>query len=205
MTTSADIRLCNEALRLLGEFGIVSFEEGTDQAQTVGAIYSSKLTYLLTLHPWRFTLTKQRLARLTDVPDSEWLYMHALPVPMLALRSLFPTNAAGASPVKQYEIYGNRVLSNLQDLWADYQVATDPDTWPPYFRQLALAALAADFSMAVGAGMSAADVFHRRAFGSPAEMMNGGLLGAARRLDSMQQPGSGIRDFPLVTARFGRG
>jgi hypothetical protein len=180
--SAADVALCNEALRMLGEFGITAFDEGTDQAQTLNLIYDSTRRFLLTAHPWRFTLAKQRLARLAETPVSEWTFIHALPAGMLALRALFPTGAAGAAPVREFEIYG-----------------------PPFFRALARTAMAAECAMAVGAGMSAADLLHRRAFGSPFEMMNGGLMGVARRLDSQQQPPQALRDFPLITARFGRG
>jgi hypothetical protein len=203
--SAADVALCNEALRMLGEFGITAFDEGTDQAQTLNLIYDSTRRFLLTAHPWRFTLAKQRLARLAETPVSEWTFIHALPAGMLALRALFPTGAAGAAPVREFEIYGTRVLSHREDLWADYQVDADPSTWPPFFRALARTAMAAECAMAVGAGMSAADLLHRRAFGSPFEMMNGGLMGVARRLDSQQQPPQALRDFPLITARFGRG
>lgn len=201
--SAADIALCNEALRMLGEFGVASFEEGTDLAQSCNAIYDTTRRLLLTTHPWRFTLAKQRLARLDETPDSEWRYMHAQPPGMLALRALFPSGAAGAAPMRQYEIYGARILSHSLDLWADYQVESDPDAWPPYFRALARTALASEFAMAVGAGMSAADLLHRRAYGGPSELMNGGLMALARRMDSQQQPPQALRDFPLITARFG--
>jgi hypothetical protein len=201
--SAAGVILCNEALRLLGEFGVTSFEEGTDLAQSCNAIYDTTRRLLLTSHPWRFTLAKERLARLDETPASEWAYLHAAPAGMLALRALYPAAQPGAAPVRAYEIYGARILSHSEDLWADYQLDSNPDTWPAYFRQLARCALAADLAMAVGAGPGAADLMHRRAFGSPSEMMNGGLMGLARRMDSQQQPPQALRDFPLITARFG--
>lgn len=203
--SAADVALVNAALRLLGEYSVTSFEEGTDLSQTVNAIYDNSRLFILTCHPWRFTLEKQRLARLNETPASEWSRMHAAPAGMLVLRALFPAGTAGAQPVRQYEIFGSRILSNQDDLWADYQVARDADIWPAHFRQFALAALAADLAMAVGAGPTAAETFYRRAWGNPSERMAGGLVAMARQLDSQQQPPQAIRDFPLLTARLGRG
>lgn len=204
MTTPA-VTLCNQALRMLGEFGIASFDEGTDQATTVSLIYADSVRLLLTSHPWRFTLRKARLARLTEAPNSEWAHQHALPADSLALRALRPANAPGAEVVARYEIFERRVLSDTPELWADYQTEIDAGLFPAWFQGLARAALAADFAMAVGAGPGAADVFHRRAYGGPQDNLTGGLMGQARRMDSQQQPPQQIRDFPLMAARFGGG
>lgn len=202
MTTPA-VTLCNQALRMLGEFGIASFDEGTDQATTVSLIYADTVRLLLTMHPWRFTLKKARLARLTEIPVSEWQHQHALPPDSLALRALYPAGTPGAPTVERYEIFERSVLSNTLDLWADYQAEIDAGLFPAWFQGLARCALAADFAMAVGAGSTAAELFHRRAYGNPQDSMAGGLMGVARRMDSQQQPPQQITDFPLTQARFG--
>jgi hypothetical protein len=198
-----DIALCNEALRLLGQYSVVSLDEPTDQAQTVNLLFTGTKRFLLSTTPWRFTMRKVRLARVDETPASEWSRMHAMPFDPLTLRALFPSGAAGATPVRSFEIFETRILSDQDDLWADYQTEIDPDAWPAWFRQLARAALAADFAMAVGAGQSAADLWHRRAYGGPNDQMNGGLIGVARRADGQQQPPQVVRDYPLITARFG--
>lgn len=203
MTTQPAVNLCNQALRMLGEYGIASFDEGTDQATTVSLIYADTIRLLLTTHPWRFTLRKAQLARLTQAPLTEWRYQHALPADSLALRALYPTASPGAAVVPDYEIFANHVVSNTLDIWADYQVEIDAGLFPAWFQALARCALAGDFAMAVGAGSTSAEAFHRRAFGTPSENLMGGLMGQARRLDSQQQPPQRIRDFPLIAARFG--
>lgn len=202
MTTPA-VNLCNQALRMLGDYEIASFDEGTDQAQTVSLLYGDTIRLILAAHPWRFTLRKVQLAQVAGAPISEWTWQHALPADRLALRALFQGPQPGASLVEGYEIFENRVLSNVSAVWADYQVEIDAGLFPAWFQGLARCALAADFAMAVGAGATAAELFHRRAYGGPAEAMAGGLMGFARRLDSQQQPPQRIQDFPLIRARFG--
>lgn len=198
-----DIVLANQALRLLASDGIGSLDEGTDVANTVAQIYSTTIRHLLTAHPWRFTLRKQQLSRLVEAPLTEWPYLHALPPDMLALRALYPTAAIGAETVRAYEIFEARVASSQPDVWADYQFEPDAGAFPPYFLALARAALAAEFAIPLGVGAERADLFHRRAFGSPAEALAGGLMREARRIDSQQQPPQRITDFPLISARFG--
>lgn len=198
-----DIALTKQALARLGEYGIDSFDEGTDLANTANQIVPSTVRWLLTMHPWRFTMTKARLARLADAPLNEWTWQHALPPDRLMVRAIRTSGTAGAPPLREYEIFGNRVASHHEDLWCDYQQEQDPATWPAYFYQLALTALAAELAVPIGAGTTAAQLFHQKAFGTPSEAMNGGLMRQARTQDSQQQPPQLMTDFPLLQARWG--
>ena len=55
MATQFDI--CSRALRDLGEESINSFT-GTNAGEICGDIYPEYIQYLLTRHPWKFTLKK---------------------------------------------------------------------------------------------------------------------------------------------------
>lgn len=202
MTASA-VDLCNQALRLLGDATISSFEEGTELAETCNQLYADTVRALLAAHPWRFTLVKAQLARLAEAPLNEWTYAHALPSDRLALRELFTSGKVGARTLTAYELFESRVFSDQADIWCDYQRETDPATWPAPFRNLARHALAADFAVAVTGSAAMADSFRLIAYGTPAQGGNGGLLAQARRLDSVQQPPQAVRDFPLIAARLG--
>jgi hypothetical protein len=202
MTTTADITLASEALRLLGEFSISALDEGTDLAETVQRIQGATVRALLTTHPWRFTMRKQRLGQIAEPPINEWTYAHALPAQRLAIRAMYPAAGAGALPTMDWEVFENRAFSHHADLWCDFQVEVDPGAWPPWFYNLARYALAADFAMAVGAGTTMAQAMHQRAYGNPGESLDGGLMRVARRIDSQQQPPQRIRSNPLMAARF---
>lgn len=199
------IQLANEALRLLGEMSLASLDEGTDLAETVNLLQNPLIEHLLTCHPWRFTMRKAQLARLSDVPVNEWQYMHAKPSGALVIRAIYASGAVGAHPLRDFEVFQDRIYANVTDLWADYQVDCDPAAWPAYFYQLARNALAAEFAIPVGASTTAAEFYRAKAYGSPGEAGEGGLMRQAKRQDSMQQPPQAIRDFPLARARFGRG
>lgn len=203
MTDITEVTLANSALRLLGEYGVAALDEGTDLAETIQLIQQDTVRALQSEHPWRFTMRKARLVRLAEGPINEWTYAHALPPDKLTLRAMRPNGTTSDQVVREYELFDNRVYSHQQDLWCDYQVPIDPGAWPPYFTNLVRNALAADFAVAVGAGSTAADLFHRRAFGLPGEGRNGGLMQVARKLDSQQQPPQQLNDYPLLAARFG--
>jgi len=201
--TAAAVVLCNQALRLLGDAAIASFDDGTDLAATCSTLYPDTVRGLLQSYPWRWTLAKVRLARLADRPVNEWTYQHALPPDRLVLRQLFPGDAEHLPPVADYEIFGDNVLTDCPDVWADYQRETDPETWPPAFRLLMRYALAAELAVPVTSSTSAADYWRGQAYGTPGEARSGGQMRVCRQLDSQQQPPQRIEDFPLIRARFG--
>jgi hypothetical protein len=198
-----DITLANAALALLGEFAIGGFDEGSQLANACTRIIPDATKHLLTLHPWRFTMRKQRLGRRDETPINEWTYLHALPPDRLTVRAMRTAGLPGAQPLLEYEIFEDNVASHSADLWCDFQVWRDPATWPPSFTAFARNALAAELAIAVGAGPTAAELFDRKAYGSPGEQRQGGLLATARRVDSQQQPPQAIADFPLIAARRG--
>lgn len=202
MPSTADIDLTNQALRMLGEFGVTSFTEGTDLAESCNRIVATTLRALMVAHPWRFTMRKAMLAQVAEAPLTEWAYQHAMPPEQIFIRAVRP--APKAPPADEWEIFENRILSNHATLYCDYQVQIDSAAWPAWFTNLARNALAADLAIAVGAGTTAADAFFRRAFGSPMENGSGGLMRVARNLDSQQQTPQRIPTTPLVTARWGR-
>jgi len=202
MTSLADIALTNQALRLLGEYGVQSFEEGTDLSETCNQIVPTTLAALLTAFPWRFTMRKAQLARIAEAPLTEWAYQHARPSEAIFIRAVRPAPSAPAA--EAWEIFENRILSNHETLYCDYQVQIDSAVWPAWFTNLARHALAADLAIAVGAGAEKGDYFNRRAFGAPMENGAGGLMRQARHLDSQQQTPQTLGATPLVTARWGR-
>ncbi len=197
------VELCNQALRLIGAETITSFDEQTDLAQTCSILFDDTVRALQSVYPWRFTMEKQQLARLTDAPLNEWTYQHALPADRLLLRQLFASATTYAPPVTDFEIFGARVCSHQPDLWADYQVERDPATWPAYFRNLARHALATVLAIPVADSADRAQLYDQLSYGTPSEGRDGGLMGQARRLDAQQQPGQALGSFPLIEARHG--
>lgn len=201
MTTA--VRYCSDALLLLGEGTIASFEEGTDKASVCGALYPAVRDAMLTSYPWRFTLSKARLSRLADAPLNEWRYAYQPPADLLILRALFDTSALSARPLLSYELFDGAILCDAETVFADYQRRVPEDRFPPHFVQLLRYALAAEFAMAITDQATAVQIWTQKAFGTPSEGGRGGYFRHARGLDAQQQPGQVIEDFSLINARFG--
>lgn len=197
-----DVQLCAEALLLLGAAPISGFDDGSASAQIAMRLWPGTRDALLACYPWRCTLAKARLARLSDAPKTEWAHAFALPPDLLTVRALFTANVPGARPLAEYELFDGRLYANAADVWIDYQRASDPDAWPAHLRQLARYALAAEFAMPVTEQLNLADLWHRKAWGTPGEGKAGGEAAVARRIDAQQQPPQVIDDYPLIAARL---
>ncbi len=197
-----DVQLCAEALLLLGAAPISSFDDGSSAAQVAARLWPGTRDALLVSYPWRCTLAKTRLARLSEAPVNEWRHAFALPPDLLTVRALFASPAVGAHPLAEYELFGERLYAQVADVWIDYQRVSDPDAWPAHLRQLARYALAAEFAMPVTEQLNLADLWHRRAWGAPGEAKAGGEAAVARRIDAQQQPAQVIDDYPLIAARM---
>ncbi len=98
-------------------------------------------------YPFSWTLKKVQLARLVDAPINEWKYNYQFPGDMLGNpRAVFNTNAVGANPVRDFEIYSGGLFTNLEEVYIDYQFRPEPAIFPPYFVRLLKTALAAEFA-----------------------------------------------------------
>jgi hypothetical protein len=191
--SATDVRLASEALALLGAQPITAFDDGTDVARICALTYGRTRDALLAGDPWRFTLRKARLARLSVAPIGEWPYAHQLPAELLTLRALF-ASAGSTAPLLDYERFEGQVLSRHLDLWADYQVQIPESAWPPVFAQGFVQQLAANLAMPVTDRANVAEYWEAKA---------GRTLARARVVDAQQQPPQEITDWSLIAVRGG--
>jgi len=66
---NTDVDICARALVLLGLTPINSLAGNDDKVTTCRTLYPMVYSEVLSRYPWRFTLAKRRLARLSDVTD----------------------------------------------------------------------------------------------------------------------------------------
>jgi hypothetical protein len=200
---SLPVSYCNQALLLIGSGAINSFDDGTDLATICATLYPTVRDQLLVQYPWNFTLTKARLVQLTATPLAGWRYAYALPADLLNLRALFDTPALNAAPTTDWQLFDGRAFTNHQALYADYQRDAPEEAFPPHFLPVLKYALAAEFAVPVTEQATVAELYARRAFGTPQEAGNGGQMRIARTLDAQQKPAQVFTDFQLHDARFG--
>lgn len=192
------------ALTELGMEPISSFqdEDNVNASQICAQIWDDYARYLLSVYPWRFTMKKQQLGQLADVPINEWLYAFQMPTDLLSLRAIFSDSSAQRATYLGYEIFGDQVYSDSPTLYADYQAYVEPNLWPYWFVQFAVMALAAKLAPILTDKVEIANSKSLLAWGPPQDNLQGGMFGQAKSIDSKQMPVEPITHFELIEARF---
>jgi len=193
--------ICSLALTELGIAPITSFLEDADESRVCGLIWDDYSRYLLSIYPWRFTLTKIQLGRLVAEPLNEYQYQYQLPGDLLRLRAIYDSSGDGATPRIDYQRYENQIYANYEEVYVDYQVYLEPIVWPYWFVEFAVVALAAKLAPILTTQDDIAESKMKRAFGLPSDNLQGGLFGQARRIDSSEQTARPIRSFSLIAVR----
>ena len=149
MATS--ISMCSNALLLIGHGTISSFTEGSSGSKVASNLYGTTYENLLTLSRWRFAIAKRDLGRLTATPLNEWTYAFQLPSDYLVAIKVYPQS--------DYEIYEDKLYSNLTEVALDFVFKPDESRLPPWFVKMMEFALAAQFAIPITDNSAKAEAY----------------------------------------------
>lgn len=138
------------ALVLCGEKPLNSLTDPRYGSSVGAAIFDMSYESELQANRWRFCCKKAALAQVNETPPNEWMYCYQLPTDML-----LPIGLWGVAPDRSYEIYSDKIYTNLTSnpgpinsttpiLTFDYMYKPDPSTVPAYFGLMMTYALARD-------------------------------------------------------------
>lgn len=200
---NTDVDFCARALVFLGLTPISSLLGDDDKTVTCRTIYPMVRNEVLSRYPWRFTIAKRRLARLTDTPVNEWTYAFQLPSDRLCgPRAVFTSGESGARPITEYDIYQDHLYANDPSIWIDYQALQSESKFPPYVSTLLTYVLAARLAEPLTDDTSKGERWETMSYGSPAEKQQGGYFEVAKALDAQQRPSQEISgDYSLIAVR----
>lgn len=197
------VSICSDALILLGAKPISSFNDGTDEANSCDRLYSDVRDTTLSIYPWSFAYKKVQLARLITTPASEWRFEYQLPGDRLGNpRALFTTNTSYSHPEKEWDIQGDKLLTNYEEVFIDYPYQTPEFAMPKYFIQLLKYMMAWHLAMPITEQESKTGYWQGVAVGGQAENGRGGFMRQAMNIDGQGQPPQVLEDYALVAARF---
>ena len=196
------LTICSDALLMLGAKPISSFDEGTDEASVANRLYSDIRDQSIAMYPWSFSFKKTSIARLITTPTNEYRYEYQLPGDRLASpRNVYDSSATGIPPRKEYRIMGNKLLTDYEAVYIDYQYAVPEYDMPQYFVQLLKYMLAWHMALPITDQTEKAQYWQSVAVGSPAENGRGGYMRVAMNIDGSGQPTNSINDFSLIAVR----
>jgi len=150
IVTQTKLSMLSAALVLCGEKPLNSLTDNRYGAAVGAAMFDMVYENELQSNRWRFAVKKEALSQVNATPPNEWMYCFQLPTDML-----LPIGFFGAGPDRSYEIYSDKIYTNITSnpgpinsttpvLTFDYLFKPDPATVPSYFSILMTYALAKD-------------------------------------------------------------
>ncbi|HAI44822.1 MAG TPA: hypothetical protein DCM40_45410, partial [Maribacter sp.] len=134
-----DVSICSQALLLLGANEITSFSDGTAPSAICNKLYPRVKSQTLGMYPWSFTLKKTQLGQLTSTPTNVYSKEYQLPTDMFlgVPRAVYASLSTGNLPkITDYEIQGDKLLTNETTIVIDYQQLVAESAMPSYFVQM---------------------------------------------------------------------
>ena len=183
------IALCSRALLRIGATTIASFDEGTAESEVAVNLYPPLRDAVLSSHPWSFATAQATLPRLAGEPLADYSYAYQLPADFLRVLSAGP---AGRGQGLTYRISESRLLCNSDAVVLTYVFRPDESAFPPFFAQMLIARLTAEFCIPVTESTTRAQFLFRLAEDE---------FRRAKLIDAQQHTPPAISDFPLVEVR----
>ena len=196
------VSICSDALLLIGAKAISSFNDGTDESSVCDRLYPDIRDTTLVMYPWSFGMKKVQLAQLITTPTTVWRYEYQLPGDKLANPRAVYNSANSGSPVqKDWEIQGDKLLTNLTSVYIDYQFSVPEYAMPQYFVQLLKYMVAWHIAETITEQQDKSAKWQRVATGDVSENGRGGFMRTAMNIDGQNNPVRVIEDYSLISVR----
>ncbi len=182
------IDIASNALLLVGDNPINSFTEPGAGAQAAAAFYQQTKEAVLAWHPWSFALKEQELSQLTQAPDerTNLRFAYQIPTDLVRIWEIMPWS--------YYEIVGDKLYSDEDDLLMRYVFNVDDTQIPPHVVKALEYKLAAEFAMSVTEDENKVELYERKHLQQ---------MAVASAIDSQNRPQESIKSSPFTEARFG--
>lgn len=198
--TTTRIEQINVALYRIGNPPLI--DETDPAAPPHIAVYDSLLKRMAA-QPFSFFKTTRRLVRLSSAPIAHFAYAYQLPSERIGPPRAIYADEAQRKPITSYDIQGDQVLCDYENVWANIALLRGPEYWPGDFAECFTLAVMAELALSVREDRALHDRLYQKAFGTPGEGGVGGLFRTALEQDSQATPstqvGGGVN--PLIDVR----
>lgn len=186
MTTAVDI--CSNALGMLGDRGISSFDETTPRAIQCRTLYPTVRDFVLRSHPWNCA-TKRAIIDADPAPPAfDWSHSFALPGDWLRTLSAGTLNCP-----TDYAQEGRRLLANVAVLRLRYIARVPEAQWDSMLVHAVTVAMRHTLAYPITASTSLEEVIRQGL---------AGILQQARAVDGQENPPEMLGDELLYRAGF---
>lgn len=189
MSGISAVSICSNALLLLGDKPIDSFDVDNDRTRLVANIYTQKRDKVLRLHPWNCATKRVILSPDTATPAFDWAYQFLLPEDWLRTLCVGEDDAPD-----DYVIEGRKVLMDSNVCRLRYIFRNEVEaTWDALLidamTQVMVAALTYPITKSTTKQATEEEIVKQ-------------VLKTARAVDGQEAPPETLGDFPLLSNRY---
>jgi len=184
----SSIALCSRALLKTGCRSITSFDDGSAEAEVAGNLYEPIRDALLSSNAWSFATGQVTLPQLEAAPVADFDYAYQLPADFLRALSA----GAGRGHGLDYRIHERRLHTNASEVVLTYIFRPLESEFPPFFDQMVIARLAAEFCIPLTDSTSRSEALLKIAESE---------FKRAKMIDAMQDTPQALEDYTLVGVR----
>lgn len=189
MANSA-VSICSNALQVLGDKPIDSFDLANDRTRLAANLYASKRDFVLRSHPWNCAIKRVILSPDAVAPVFGWAYQYALPGDWLRTLSV----GVDDSTQDDYQLEGRQILMDIDTCRLRYIYRNEDEaTWDASLVNAMTQVMTAVFAYAITKSTN------KQAGEEDLLKM---ILKSARAVDAQENPPETMGDFPLLASRY---
>lgn len=188
MSISA-VSICSNALLMLGDSPINSFEENNDRTRLVANLYATRRDAVLRAHPWNCAIKRVVLSPDLDPPAFGWSAQFTLPNDWLRTLSVGEDGAED-----EYRVEGRKILMDSNACYLRYIFRNDVEaTWDATLINAMTEVMKSTLAYAVTKSSSKEEL---------TEAIVQRVLKQARAIDGQEGTPETLGDFPLLANRM---
>lgn len=143
---SDPVSIGNQALLMLGSAPIVSFDDGSVEANALKVLYYPAKEQVLRSYPWRCATVTETLAKLADAPvDPRWEFAFAVPEKSLRILDVVVAENRFSGQLA-WTVEGQKVLTNVDNIAVNYIKNIDEPDLDSHVEMALVAKVAADIA-----------------------------------------------------------
>ena len=189
MSSATPVSICSNALLMLGDTPISSFEDNSDRSRLAANIWPTARDYVLRRHPWNCAIKREVLNPDEGAPAFDIVRQFTLPGDLLRVLSV------GREGERiPYKVEGRKILSDVAALQLRYIYQNDnPATWDALLVWGMTQVMRAVFAYGITQSTSLEQLV---------ETVMRDVLKQARAVDGQEDEPDALDDSPLIYARY---
>lgn len=189
MATPTPVSICSNALLILGDNPIASFNDGTDRARLASNLWDSTRDYVLRRHPWNCAVKRVLLAPDATPPAFDYSRQFLLPGDSLRVLSVGQQGER-----LDYVLEGRLILADVESLPLRYIFRnTNVATWDAMLVHAMTVVMRSLFAYPITESGNLEGLI---------EQVLREVLKESRAVDGQEDPGDALDDSPLYAAGF---